>query len=421
MKDIVPMGSAQPGEHVQAVATTKRGSASFAVADSAPATVSGAPPRAVVIDDDRAIRLLVSSTLRSAGYVVEEGETGASALRLAQTVPDVMVLDLHLPDLSGLAVCRAIRGGRVTADVPIVFLTATDDAAVITSGFVAGASDYIVKPFVGELLAVRVNRVARARLAVLERIRRVEELDAATLALNETRATLAGGHRLSGLGILVGGVATEMNIPLAAITSRLAMASHNKDPDAGRTALVAALASAEILSGLVRRLRGIAGTDDRARTEINLRARCELVAKGFVKVPMVFQGDDVVVSVVDAEIREALIALFDNASRAAQGNAHPRVEVTTIDEGPIGAIVIDDNGAGIPEEDVPWLSTPFFAHGQSTRRGGVGLSLVGAAMRRHGGSMEIVGHGPLGGARVTIRLPKIAVEVDVEAAPLMGL
>ena len=136
---------------------------------------------------------------------------------------------------------------------------------------------------------------------------------------------------------------------------------------------------------------------------------------------MVFQGDDVVVSVVDAEIREALIALFDNASRAAQGNAHPRVEVTTIDEGPIGAIVIDDNGAGIPEEDVPWLSTPFFAHGQSTRRGGVGLSLVGAAMRRHGGSMEIVGHGPLGGARVTIRLPKIAVEVDVEAAPLMGL
>lgn len=409
---------------VQATARRKPSSGEFTIVDSAPLTPTGQRPRAVVVDDDRGIREAVSQALRTAGYSVEVGETGASALRLAQSVPDVMVLDLNLPDLSGLAICRALRAGPKTAEVPIIILTATNDDSVVASGFMAGALDYIVKPFVPEVLTVRVNRVARARLAELERKSRVQELHAATTALDEARATLAVQHKLSGLGILVSGVATEMNIPLGAITSSLQSAGENLDDPAATGILRDALASAEQLSGLVRRLRGIAGTDDRANTAINLRERCALVAHSFADVACTIGGADVVVSAVDAEFREAIIAVIDNAVRAANKRANPRIMITIFDTGASGDIVIDDSGPGIDEDDVPLLFTPFFkrADKREGNRSGVGLSLVNAAMRRHGGALTIEGHGPLGGARITLRLPKVAVEgIDVDDTPLTSI
>lgn len=395
----------------------KKPGPSFTLADSAPRRVDGSPPTAVVIDDDRTIRTAVAAVLREAGYLVEEGENGAAALRLVQGVPDVMVLDMHLPDLSGLAICRVVRGAAKTASVPVVFLTASDDDAQITSGFIAGATDYIVKPFVPEVLAVRVNRVARTHLDEIERVRRAAELDAATVALQEARANMQGEHRLSGLGILVSGVATEMNSPLAAIHASLEAAMKTVGSERSMKAARDALASASALSELVRRLRGIAGTDDRARTDVELRARCALVARAFVTVPVVIVGESVTVPVVDAEIREALIAVIDNAVHAASKVDGPQVQISIKDEGAVAAVTVDDNGEGIADADVPWLSMPY----SPTRGAGMGLSLVTAAAARHGGSVDITGHGPLGGARVVLRLPKIAVDVDVAPPPPIGL
>lgn len=382
----------------------------FSIVDSAPQTTTGKPPRALVVDDDRGIRNAVSAALRTAGYTVEEADTGVVALRLAQNIPDVIVLDLNLPDLSGLAICRALRQTNQTADVPIVFLTATDDEKTIASGFLAGAADYIVKPFVPEILAMRVNRVARARLAEIERQKRAEELEAATHALNEARATLGVQHRLSGLGILVSGVATEMNNPLHSIMGCLARAGDGSSPQAA-VILGDALASAEQLAELVRQLRGIAGTDDRTRIDVHLRSRSELVARAFPDVAITITGPDVVINAVDVEIREALIALIDNAARAARQKPHPTVQLALVDDGDSAEIVIDDSGPGIEAPDVPWLFSPFFARGRGQREG-MGLSLVGAAVRRHGGTVAIDGHGPLGGARVRVRLPKQAAEAD---------
>jgi signal transduction histidine kinase len=88
------------------------------------------------------------------------------------------------------------------------------------------------------------------------------------------------------------------------------------------------------------------------------------------------------------------------------------VTLALVDDGDNAEIVIDDSGPGIDAPDVPWLFSPFFARGRG-QRDGLGLSLVGAAVRRHGGTVAIEGHGPLGGARVRVRLPKQAVESDM--------
>ena len=113
----------------------------------------------LVVDDERKIRDLVGSYLEAEGYSVLTAETGQAALELAlRTQPDVIVLDLMLPDLSGEEVTRSLRE---TSDVPILMLTAkaTEDDRV--TGLRLGADDYLVKPFSPRELVARIEAILR--------------------------------------------------------------------------------------------------------------------------------------------------------------------------------------------------------------------------------------------------------------------
>src|ERR1700724_1222265 len=109
--------------------------------------------RILVVDDDRAVREALRRALTLGGYEVQIAEHGELALELiAQSVPDTVVLDLGLPGIDGLEVCRRIR--RLGNRVPILVLTARDAVADRIDGLDVGADDYMVKPFdVGELKA----------------------------------------------------------------------------------------------------------------------------------------------------------------------------------------------------------------------------------------------------------------------------
>ncbi|MGO9489567.1 MAG: response regulator transcription factor [Solirubrobacteraceae bacterium] len=109
--------------------------------------------RIVVVDDDRAVRDALRRALSLAGYEVQPAEDGEQALeQIAQSVPDAVVLDVGLPGVDGLEVCRRVRllGNRV----PILMLTARDTVSDRIDGLDVGADDYMIKPFdVGELKA----------------------------------------------------------------------------------------------------------------------------------------------------------------------------------------------------------------------------------------------------------------------------
>jgi len=120
------------------------------------------PPEArlVVIDDEPAIRDLLTASLRFAGFEVFDGETGAEALDLVRVKrPDLVVLDVMLPDMDGFTVTRRLRqqGHRV----PIVFLTARDGASNAVHGLTVGGDDYVTKPFSLEELVARIRAVLR--------------------------------------------------------------------------------------------------------------------------------------------------------------------------------------------------------------------------------------------------------------------
>jgi two-component system phosphate regulon response regulator PhoB len=118
--------------------------------------------RVLVVDDDSDINLALKAALKIAGYEAEGALNGATALEAcAKACPDLVLLDLMLPDLDGLEVCRRLRAAPDSARVPIVFLTARTDEATRVRGLAAGADDYVVKPFSTQELLLRVRAVLR--------------------------------------------------------------------------------------------------------------------------------------------------------------------------------------------------------------------------------------------------------------------
>ena len=119
----------------------------------------------LVADDDPDVRDLVIFKLEQSGFEVTAAEDGPEALAAAkQHLPDVAVLDISMPGMSGLDVCRMLRADPATARMLIVMLTARAQETDVDKGFTAGADDYIVKPFSPRELVTRLHALqARAR------------------------------------------------------------------------------------------------------------------------------------------------------------------------------------------------------------------------------------------------------------------
>jgi two-component system, OmpR family, alkaline phosphatase synthesis response regulator PhoP len=116
----------------------------------------------LVVDDEADIRELVRLNLAREGYEVLDCESGEQALRLSRSKgPDLVVLDLMLPGIDGLEVCKRLKADPKTAQVPIVILTAKGEETDVVAGLEVGADDYVAKPFSGKVLVARVRRLLR--------------------------------------------------------------------------------------------------------------------------------------------------------------------------------------------------------------------------------------------------------------------
>jgi DNA-binding response OmpR family regulator len=124
-------------------------------------TGDASPGRVLVVEDDEAIADVLRRTLRQEGHEVRSSADGVEALRVAEEfVPDLVVLDLGLPGLDGVEVCRRLRA---ESDVPILILTARTDLDDRVEGLDSGADDYLVKPFERQELLARLRALLRRR------------------------------------------------------------------------------------------------------------------------------------------------------------------------------------------------------------------------------------------------------------------
>ena len=119
----------------------------------------------LVVDDEQDVIQLVLSNLKRAGYAVITAEDGQQGIDIARSdKPDLMILDLMLPSMSGLEVCRVLKGDPGIALMPIIMLTARQEEIDRVVGFELGADDYVTKPFSPRELVLRVQSVLRRSL-----------------------------------------------------------------------------------------------------------------------------------------------------------------------------------------------------------------------------------------------------------------
>jgi signal transduction histidine kinase/DNA-binding response OmpR family regulator len=138
---------------------------------SSPSTHS----RILIVDDGATIRMFVRQALEQAGFIVEEAENGRQALELfARTCPDLVLLDVIMPEMDGFRTCAALRQTARGEHLPIVMLTGLEDEASIDRAYEVGATDFITKPINWVLLGHRVRYLLRASRAIDE-VRQSEE------------------------------------------------------------------------------------------------------------------------------------------------------------------------------------------------------------------------------------------------------
>jgi diguanylate cyclase (GGDEF)-like protein len=140
----------------------------------------GSSCRILIVDDDAAIRRLLSRALHRAGYEVRTGASGRQAVALAgQWRPDLILLDVMLPDQDGLETCAALKSMPATAAVPVIFVTASSETNSVLKGFTAGGNDYITKPFTLQEVLARVDvhiRLRRSEAELRHKNARLKEL-----------------------------------------------------------------------------------------------------------------------------------------------------------------------------------------------------------------------------------------------------
>ena len=152
---------------------------------------AGAGERVLVVDDDPPLRRMLERTLVAEGFDVTLAADGGAALVAAErSAPDVIVLDVAMPALDGLAVCRRLRGKGLAT--PILMLTARDAVPDRVAGLEAGADDYLVKPFAVQELIARIRALTRRHAEAPGRL-----LSYADLTLDaQTRKATRGGRAI---------------------------------------------------------------------------------------------------------------------------------------------------------------------------------------------------------------------------------
>jgi CheY-like chemotaxis protein len=182
-------------------------------------TTQGSPrPSILLVEDDLVHSAIICDLLSAEGFAVDPVTTLAAArARLAERVPDLLLLDRTLPDGEGLLLCEEIRANRRLRELPVILITARDRVEDRIEGLMRGADDYIPKPFHPREFLARVHGCLRTQNLQREFRRTADELAVKNRILLETQERLVRSERLAAIGEVGLAIRHEINNPLGSI------------------------------------------------------------------------------------------------------------------------------------------------------------------------------------------------------------
>jgi signal transduction histidine kinase len=352
--------------------------------------------RVLIVDDQEANRLLLRDLLESQGHEVAEAVDGVEALqRVAETAPDVVLLDVGMPGIDGFEVCRRLKAEPATATIPVLLVTALSQRDQRLLGIGAGANDYITKPIDRSDLSLRVRNAIRMRqlyMEIEEQYRRLEKLE----LLRDS---------------LVHMIVHDLRSPLAAIRAYLDLMKMDGEGKLDQEmtesideARKVAVEMTEMVSDLLDVSRLEAGKMPLELSQVDLGALATEVAAAIgratrrVTVRVEGSAGHARINGDASVIRRVINNLVGNAVKFSPTSS--QVEVLVQGNGTEARVSVSDRGPGIRPEYHEKIFEKFGqveAAQQGTKHSsGLGLTFCKFAVEAHGGRMgleSVVGRG----------------------------
>lgn len=400
----------------------------------------------LAVDDTLTQLKTLSSILTGNGFKVRPAISGALALNaVKQKKPDLILLDITMPGMNGYEVCERLKADEDTREIPIIFISAMDNVQDKVKAFKMGGVDYITKPYQIDEVLMRVQihlTISEMQKSIVERNKKLEE----TLAkLKQAQSKLVQSEKMASLGLLMAGIAHEINNPINFISGGLNSLALNFQEIKEVLSVVNKL---EMDKDNSKWIQEIINTKDKVdletiedeigflfksinngtqrATEIiksmlsfirtsksnfeeydlhkgldsslimlqsKLKNKIEVV-KNYGKIPLVQCNS--------GQINQVLLNILLNAVQAIEEKGEICIFSST--EKNMVIIEISDNGKGITEEEKQNIFDPFYTTKAVGKGTGLGLSISYSIIENHGGSVECESS-PGKGSTFIIKLP----------------
>ena len=350
-------------------------------------------PHVLVVDDDPFIREMAREYLTEADFTVSEAENGVKALQALENLrPDIIMLDVVMPEMDGFATSLAVRRMPGCEVVPILIMTALDDHDSINRAYEMGATDFITKPINWMILVQRIRYMTRAMRMVNKQKRLEEELQQA--------------QKLEAVATLAGGVAHDFNNLLQTIQGFSEMLLYNMhEDDPSFRALNRVMDAVESGGKLTRQLLTYSRKVKSEKRPINLNDQVrqahqllERTIPKMIEMDLLLEEDLKLVDADPVQMEQVLMNLVINARDAMpeggrlviktknirrpdkQCESHP---TSTPWEGVV--LSVSDTGHGMDKETRKQIFDPFFSTKAPGKGTGLGLSMVHGIVENHQG------------------------------------
>ncbi len=364
--------------------------------------------KVLIVDDDPKNRLILRAALEHKGHCIGEAENGEQALQKARSdPPDVVVLDVMMPGLSGYDVCNRLKRDAATAHIPVIMVTALTDRASFLKGMEQGANDFISKPVDIHEVALRVrNAVYSKRL-----FDQLEEKYKKLKKLEELRDNLV--HM----------IIHDLRQPLTAIMGYLQLFQIQEGEEADASLIQSAISSVHLAADMTNALLDIQRLEEGKlqlnRGEHNLLSLAE---KSIKALEPLMNGHTIQFEAVENQaiancdrdlIQRVIMNLLVNAVNYTPGNGTVSLRIESVDSQV--KFSVSDTGIGIPEE---FQTAIFDKFGQVESRksagkhsSGLGLTFCKMAVEEHGGEIGVESD-PGQGSTFWFTLPAAAAGIE---------
>jgi signal transduction histidine kinase len=412
-------------------------------------------PSILIVDDVPANLNLLTGILKQRGYKVRPAPSGSLALDAARHAPpDLILLDIHMPEMDGFEVCRRLKAEEGLKEIPVLFISALAETKDKVSAFDAGGVDYITKPFQVEEVLARVRTHLELRQTRRELKRKNKRLKSTVDKLKKTQIQLIQSEKMAALGVLSAGIAHEINNPVNFIkTSTLSLQRDIDDllkianfgvsfcrdsmepesreikrlqEDVEYDTILTEIPGlfSSILEGIrrteeiVRSLRTFARRDETISKAVDLHEIIDstliMLRNRYKRTTHVVRdyGQLPPIPCYVGKLSQVLINVLINAIDAIESKESADLQQITIktevlehDNRPYAVVHISDTGTGIPEELIHKVFDPFFTTKEVGKGVGLGLFIVNNIVQEHRGYIEVSSQ-PGQGTTFSIFLPE---------------